>query len=52
VIIAGQDAAVVLEFDQVERVAGQHQQVDLVPAAAVVAELEVGPGAERLGVGQ
>lgn len=43
-VVAGEDAAVVLELDQVERVAGQDQQVDLMPAAAVVAELEVRPG--------
>lgn len=41
-----------LQLDQVQPVAGQYQEVDLVPATAVVAELEVGPGAERLGVGQ
>jgi hypothetical protein len=52
VIVAGQDSTVVLELDEVERVARQHQQVDLMPAAPVVAELEVGPGAEWLGVGQ
>ena len=52
VVVAAQDAAVVLELNQVERVAGQHQQVDLVPAAAVVAELEVGPRAEWGSIGK
>ena len=50
-VVAGEDAAVVLELDQVEGVPGQDQQVDLMPAAAVVAELEVRPGAERRRVG-
>lgn len=41
-----------LELDQVERVAGQNEQVDLMPAAAVVAELEIGPGPEWGSVGE
>ena len=40
-VVASEDAAVMLELDQVEGVAGEDQQVDLMPAAAVVAELEV-----------
>lgn len=42
--VAAQRAGVVLEFARLEGVATQDQQVHFVPAAAVVAELEVGPG--------
>jgi hypothetical protein len=52
VVVAAQRAAVVLEFDQIEGVAGKDQQVHLMPAAAVVAELEVGPGPERRCIGK
>jgi hypothetical protein len=52
VVVASQDASVVLEFDEVESIAGENEQVDFVPPAAVVAELEVRPGAERGSVGQ
>ena len=51
VVVAGQDPAVVLELDQIQGVAGQDQQVHLMPAAPVVAELEIGPGPERGCVG-
>ena len=40
-----------LEFDQVQRVAGENQQANLVPAAAIVPALEVRPGPERGRVG-
>ena len=49
--VEAQDPAVVLELDQIQGVAGQDQQVHLMPAAPVVAELEVGPGSERGCVG-
>ena len=51
-VVAAQGAGVVLQLDQVQPAAAQDQQVDLVPLAVAVAELEVRPGAERSVVGQ
>ena len=47
VVVTPQGARVVLELDEVQPLLAQHQQVDLVPPALGVAELEVGPRAER-----
>lgn len=52
VVVAPQHAGVVLQLDQVELVAGEDEEVDLVPAAVVVPELEVRPGAVGRGVGE
>ena len=49
---AAEASGVVLQLQQVQTVAGEHQQVDLGPRAPVVAELEVGPSAVRSMVGQ
>ena len=45
-VVAAQGAGVVLQLDQVQAAAAEHQQVNLVPLAVAVAELEVRPGAE------
>jgi hypothetical protein len=52
VIVAAQRAGVVLQLDQVQPALAEHQQVNLVPLAVTVAELEVRPGAERVTLGQ
>jgi hypothetical protein len=46
-VIVAQRARVVLQLDQVQPPPAQDQQVDLVPFALPVPELEVAPGAER-----
>ena len=45
-VIPAQGARVVLQLHQVQATPAQHQQVDLVPLAMAVAELEVRPRAE------
>ena len=52
VIIAGEDAAVVLQLDQEQFVGGEDKKVDLVPTTAGVAELEVRPGPVRGSIGK
>ena len=46
-VVPPERAGIVFELDQVQPAAPEHEQIDLVPAAVAVAELEVGPGAER-----
>ncbi len=46
-VVAAQGAGVVLQLDQVQAAAAEDQQVDLVPLAVAVAELEVRPRTER-----
>jgi hypothetical protein len=46
-VIAAEGAGVVLEFDEMELPAAEQQQVDLVPSASQVGELEVRPGPIR-----
>ena len=46
-VVAAQGAGVVLQLDQVQAAAAEDEQVDLVPLALAVAELEVRPRAER-----
>jgi hypothetical protein len=52
VVVAAEDSALVLELDEVQRVAGEYQEVNLMPPTAVVTELEVRQGAERGSVGK
>ena len=47
-VVAAQHARVVLQLHQVQSPLADDQQVDLVPLALAVAELEVGPGAEGI----
>src|SRR5699024_701711 len=46
-VVAGDRTVEVLEFEQVQGVLAEQESVDFVPAAAGVAELEVGPDAVR-----
>ena len=52
VLVAADVAGPVLDLDQVDAVAGDHQRVDFIDAAVFGDELEVGPGAKRRGFGQ
>ena len=52
VLVAADVAGPVLDLDQVDAVAGDHQRVDFIDAAVFGDELEVRPSAERRGFGQ
>ncbi|MDQ3431705.1 MAG: hypothetical protein M3467_05715 [Actinomycetota bacterium] len=49
--VAGDPAAPVLELDQVQAVARQHEEIDLIGRAVVADELQVGPGPVGVRVG-
>jgi len=52
VVVAAKDPRVVLQLDEMQPAAAEQEQVDLVPPAVRVPELEVGPSPERNLVGQ
>ena len=51
-VVAAEASGVVLQLDQVEAVGGEDEEVHLGPVAAVVAELEAGPGAKGGALGE